>query len=194
MKRILILLGILALASCKPETYLGPLDSPLGNWKGVVSKYYFNGENVYEAPGCTYSAISFYKDSLCCIEGVKGAFKWTYSGDSLVVDTTVWKVTELSGRIMNLDYLGIIEKPAAEPDEEVAVTGDGSTDDETPIPTDPVTFAYQGQTIETDGSKYWYMNADGKTVPCFPLNETAEDGSETILCWWDTRSDYYNPF
>lgn len=175
MKRILILLGILAIASCEPKAYLGPLDNPLGNWKEVVSKYYFNGEYVYEAPGCTYSAISFYKDSLCCIEGIKGAFKWTYSGDSLVVDSTIWKVTDLSGRRMNLDYLGVVKKPAAD----VMVT---------------VTITYNGQSIETDGGKYWYTNADGKTVPCFPVNGTAEDGSETILCWWDTRSDYYNPF
>ena len=53
---------------------------------------------------------------------------------------------------------------------------------------------YNGKSIETDGEKYWYMNADGKTVPCFPVNGTAEDGSKTILCWWDTRSDGYNPF
>lgn len=177
MKRILILLGILAIASCKPEVYLGPLDSPLGNWKGMVSKYYFDGEYVYEAPGCTYSAISFYKDSLCCIEGVKGTFKWTYSGDSLVVDSTIWKVTDLSGKMMVMDYIGIVERPVTEPEEDAEVTS-----------------TYNGKSIETDGEKYWYMNADGKTVPCFPVNGTAEDGSKTILCWWDTRSDGYNPF
>ena len=131
MRRILILIGLIALASCKPEVYLGPLDSPVGNWQGVVSKYYFNGEYIYEAPGCTYSAISFYKDSLCCIEGIKGTFKWTFSEDSLVVDSTIWKVIDLSGRKMDLDYLGMIEKSVTIQEEDA--TNEGSQEPQEPI-------------------------------------------------------------
>ena len=188
MRKVLIFICFLAIAACKPEVYLGPLDSPIGNWKGVVSKYYFNGENVYEAPGCTYSAISFYKDSLCCIEGIKGTFKWTYSGDSLVVDSTIWKVTDLSGRKMDLDYLGMIEKSVTIQEEDV--TNEGSQEPQEPQ--EPI--EYKGQSIETDGKKHWYLNTEGESVPCFPVNGTAEDGSATIVCWWDTRSDSYKPF
>lgn len=177
MRKLLILIEILLLASCKPEVYLGPLDTPVGNWKSQASTYYFDGENVYENEQCTYSAISFYKDSLCCIEGVKGAFTWTLSNDSLVVDTLVWKVVEMTGANLKLDYLGIIEKPAAEPDEEVAVT-----------------FAYQGQTIETDGWTYWYVNDEDKQVRCWPVSEVGEDGEPIIVCWWDSRSDTYKQF
>ena len=187
MRKLLTSLTLLTLAACGPKTYLGPLDSPVGNWKEAVSKYYFNGENVYEAQSCTYSATSFYKDSLCCIQGVKGTFKWTYSGDSLVVDSTIWKVTDLSGRKMDLDYLGMIEKSVTNPDENVAAAGEETQEPQSPI-------EYKGKTIETDGQKHWYLNAEGRSVPCFPVNETAEDGSSTVVCWWDTRSDSYNPF
>ena len=58
MKRILILV-IVVLASCKPEVYLGPLESPVGNWRSSESIYYFNGEIVGQNNSCEYSAISF---------------------------------------------------------------------------------------------------------------------------------------
>ena len=178
MRRILILIGLIALASCKPEVYLGPLDSPVGNWQGVVSKYYFNGEYIYEAPGCTYSAISFYKDTLCCIEGIKGAFKWTYSSDSLIVDTTVWRVTELSGRMMNLEYLGTVGSNVS-----------NDVQDES-----QATYEYNETAIYSDGSKFWYKDAEGLAVSCFPIMGKAMDGSDSTICWWNTRSDFYNPF
>ena len=181
MRRILILIGLIALASCKPEVYLGPLDSPVGNWQGVVSKYYFNGEYIYEAPGCTYSAISFYKDTLCCIEGIKGAFKWTYSSDTLIVDTTVWRVAELTGRMMNLDYLGVIDKA----DEESETVSENSSTQ---------TYEYKETVIYGDGSKFWYKDAEGLAVSCFPIMGKAMDGSDSTICWWNTRSDFYNPF
>ena len=176
MKKLLILFSLLTLASCGPKTYLGPLDSPEGSWKGIVSKYYFNGEYVYEAPGCTYSAISFYADSLCCIEGIKGAFNWTYSSDSLVVDTTIWRAAELSGRLMTLEYIGVIENEDATPN------GNGIEADK-----------YNETVIYGDGSKYWYLDADGLMIPCFPVIGTASDGFDSTVCWWNTRSDYYNP-
>lgn len=170
------------MVSCKPEVYLGPLDSPLGNWKSEASKYYFNGENVYENSLCTYSAISFYKDSLCCIEGVKGAFVWTLENDNLVVDTLVWKVVEMTGANLALDYLGIVERIAEEP----AV----DPDKENP----QVTVIYKGRTIESDGWRYWYVNDKGKEVRCWPVSGSGEDGEEVIVCWWDSRSDTYRQF
>ena len=178
MKRVLILIGFLALAACKPATYLGPLDSPLGNWKETISKYYFNGEYVYESPGCTYSAISFYEDSLCCIEGIKGTFKWNYSSDSLIVDTTVWRVTELSGRMMNLDYLGVIKNIVS------GISEDESTAE----------YEYNETAIYSNGSEYWYKDAEGVNIACFPIIGKASDGSDSTICWWNTRSDYYKPF
>ena len=181
MRKFLILLGLISLASCKPEVYLGPLDSPIGNWWGVESRYYFNGDYVYEAPGCTYSAISFYKDSLCCIEGVKGAFQWSYSSDSLIVDTTVWRVSELSGRVMNLEYLGVIQQ--GEKDNDVNIENGNIK-----------TYEYKETIIYCDSLKYWYNDADGLAVACFPVIGKAKDGSDSTICWWNTRSDTYNPF
>ena len=181
MRRLLTLLAFLAIVACKPEVYLGPLDSPMGNWKSIESKYFFNGEHVYDTPVGTYSAISFYKDSLCCIEGKKGVFKWSYSADSLIVDSTIWRVTELSGKMMNLDFLKDIEK--ASPDTEVVSKEDT-----------PDTYEYKETVIYSDGSKYWYVSADGAKVPCFPIKEKTSDGTETTICWWNTRSDSYIPF
>lgn len=195
MKKYLIILGFIALASCKPEVYLGPLDSPLGNWKGQASEYYFAGENVYASDGCAYSAISFYKDSLCCIEGVKGVFRWTYSGDSLVVDSTIWKAVDLTGATMVLEHIGVIEKTIADTPAVTADTDDGSQPEITdPIPTDPLPVEYKGKTIERDGESYWYADSSGEHVRCWPVESFAEDGTVTVICWWDTRTDTYKPF
>ena len=48
MRRLLIIyaFAIAAFAACQPEAYTGPLDSPVGNWTGVRSEYFFNGEEV----------------------------------------------------------------------------------------------------------------------------------------------------
>ena len=195
MRKLLILLGILTLASCKPEVYLGPLDSPLGNWKSQASKYYFDGENVYENEECAYRAISFYKDSLCCIEGVKGAFRWTLDNDSLVVDTLAWKVVEMTGANLILDYLGIVEKTPEDTPTVTAETGDDSQPEVTdPTPADPLPVEYKGKTIETDGNSYWYAGSSGEQIRCWPVEGLDEDGKETIICWWDSRTDTYKQF
>ena len=105
---------------------------------------------------------------------------------------------DLSGRKMDLDYLGVIERPITKSDEGITVTEDyigdseGETTEGTQEPQE--TIEYKGKTIETDGKKYWYLNVKGESIPCFPVNGTAEDGSAIIVCWWDTRSDSYNPF
>ena len=39
-------------ASCKPDVYTGPLDSPVGNWMGIRSQYLFNGEQVADIDSC----------------------------------------------------------------------------------------------------------------------------------------------
>lgn len=199
MKKLLILFSLLIAGACSPKEYLGPLDSPQGNWKGQSSKYYFDGNEVLQNTECTYSAISFYPDSLCCIEGLKGAFEWTYSSDSLVVDTTVWKVVELSGARMVLDYLGIIETSKSEDSEatpspatETGNEGLPETGTESIAP-EPV--EYNGKIIHTEnGKSYWYTGTSGEKVPCWPVKTPSEDGTVTISCWWDTRTDTYQPF
>ena len=204
MKRLLILL-ILAVAACKPEVYLGELDSPLGNWKSVDSRYYFNGENVFEDSLCLYTAISFFKDSLCCIQGVKGTFRWTYDSGKMIVDSTEWMVVELTGKQMALDYLGRIARPLIEPSVPEEQTDDGTgegTDEGTEEGTDGDStteetlpaIEYRGRTIETDGSSYWYLSDSGQKTPCYPKEKKEEDGSVSVICWWDTRSDFYKPF
>ena len=188
MRKFWIISGIITLAACKPEVYLGPLDSPLGNWKAEMSEYYFDGENVYEAPGCTYSAISFYKDSLCCIEGVKGTFIWTYDADSLVIDSTAWRVIALTGQGMELDYIGQIE--TVEPP---LAASKSDNNDETTAGNES-TIEYMGRIIRAENGKFRYTNSEEVEISCFPLTGTAKDGTDSTLCWWDTRTDIYLPF
>ena len=92
MKKILFIIALGLLAACKPEAYVGPLDSPEGNWEGIGCDYYFNGELVGDADSSFYSAMTFYKEGLCCIEGVKGAFPYEYDPQThiLQVDSTYW--------------------------------------------------------------------------------------------------------
>lgn len=214
MKRIFIIIAALAafLAGCKPEIYTGPLDSPVGNWKSQESHYFFAGEEVYQDETGYYSAISIYRDTLCCIEGRKGTFKWKYSADSLIVDSTIWKVTELTGARMALDYLGRIERPASGNNPAVMPTADSGSDSgndsgsdsgqtgtvpegsNPPSGTENLPVEYKGKSIETDGKDHWYLDSEGKKVLCWKKVITKEDGSEEIVCWWDFRKDCYIPF
>ena len=120
MKKIyMILLALIAMyvASCEPEPYTGPLDSPVGNWEGTRSEYYFNGEKVAALDSCENTAISFYKQGLCCFEGVKGAFPYIYDNSQslLQIDSTLWKVEQLTGAEMVISYLYRILPPAVPP-------------------------------------------------------------------------------
>lgn len=147
MKRLAIILSVLLLAACKPDAYLGPLDSPVGNWEGYKGEFYFNGEKVAELDSCSIKAISFYKQGFCCIENVKGAFPYTYdhaSGD-LQIDSTRWNVTTLTGAEMVMKFIDRIlppepvvpEKPV-EPEgpSEPAGPGDTATPGEVETPED----------------------------------------------------------
>ena len=179
MKRFLA--GILTAASliaCKPETYTGPLDSPVGNWDGVKAEYYFNGEMVGEIENCQYSAISFYKDGLCCIEGVKGAFPYTYDDKylTLTVDNITWYVSQLTGTEMVLEY---IETTHPEGYEHVNVL-------ELPI-------EYNGRTINADKNGYYYEVNNGQTVDCNFYGSVDETGALVIDFWYDTHIDHFIP-
>lgn len=138
MKRFAIILSALLLAACKPDAYLGPLDSPVGNWEGYKGEFYFNGEKVAELDSCSIKAISFYKQGFCCIENVKGAFPYTYdhaSGD-LQIDSTRWNVTTLTGAEMVMKFIDRIlppepvvpEKPV-EPENPSEPAGPGDTEE-----------------------------------------------------------------
>ncbi len=186
--------------SCKPEVYLGPLDNPMGNWKSSESIYYFNGETVYQNNTCEYSAISFYRDSLCCIEGRKGIFNYYMSepGGTLTVDSLVWQIEELTGRFLKLSYLEDLRADASEngSSEESPDTDSSQTEEETDVQ-GPVQLPveYNGVTIESDGNGgYTYTGAAGKKFPCRYVSHTEEDGTVVIDCWFDFRLDTYRPF
>ena len=122
MKKILIYIACLAgflAVSCKPDAYTGPLDSPVGNWEGTRSQYLFNGEQVADIDSCETTAISFYKQGLCCIEGVKGAFAYTYDQKTgyLQIDNSLWQVITLTGAEVVMQYLYTAYPPEETPEE-----------------------------------------------------------------------------
>ena len=179
MKRILYVCIALALVSCKPEAYTGPLDSPVGNWKGVWSEFYFDSELVGDLSNvCEYSAISFYKDSLCCIEGVKGAFHYSFKEDLLVIDSTsVWSVDELYGDHMVIRHLKDLKPVTYKRFDYINV---------------PV--EYKGATIDTCRYGYFYLNEYNDTIQCRPISHMESDSTYTIDFWFDSRSDRYTSF
>lgn len=138
MKRLAIILSVLLLAACKPDAYLGPLDSPVGNWEGYKGEFYFNGEKVAELDSCSIKAISFYKQGFCCIENVKGAFPYTYDHacGNLQIDSTRWNVPTLTGAEMVMKFIDRIlppepvvpEKPV-EPEKPSEPAGPGDTEE-----------------------------------------------------------------
>jgi hypothetical protein len=182
MRRSIIFLGaVLALVSCKPEEYTGPLDSPVGSWDGVRTEYYFNGEEVGEADLCEWTAISFYKDGLCCIEGVKGSFPYTYehATGALSVDNTLWKVHTLTGAEMVIEYIETIFAESTEAEAEE---------------TEPEAFAeYKGISIYSDKNGYYYENSQQVKVYCKPSSYKNESGETIIEFWYDRHIDHFIP-
>ena len=124
---ILCLAGFMA-ASCKPDVYTGPLDSPVGNWMGIRSQYLFNGEQVADIDSCETTAISFYKQGLCCIEGKKGAFPYIYDHETgqLQIDNSLWQVLTLTGAEVVMQYLYTAYPPEETP--EAAPAAESSQD------------------------------------------------------------------
>lgn len=193
MKRFAFIFIALLIAACKPEAYLGPLDSPVGNWDGYKGEYYFNGEMVAELDSCVFQAISFYKQGYCCIEGVKGAFPFIYdsaSGD-LQIDSTLWNVPSLTGAEMILKFIDRIypaeiekcsedegqEDPKVTPDENGVI-----------LPAE-----YRGFTIEADKNGYYYTNASGKAIYCSFMGSKDASGTLVIDFWYDTHTNYFIP-
>lgn len=223
MKRFAIILSVLLLAACKPDAYLGPLDSPVGNWEGYKGEFYFNGEKVAELDSCSIKAISFYKQGFCCIENVKGAFPYTYdhaSGD-LQIDSTRWNVPTLTGAEMVMKFIDrilppepVVPEQPVEP-ENPGETGDAENPDDpedpeggdgSEVPEEPVEpevkpdangvilpAEYKGFTINADKNGYYYVNASGKTVYC--NFRGVKDASDVLAIdfWYDTTTSYFRP-
>lgn len=194
MKKILVILMLgIAAISCKPTPYLGPLDSPVGNWEGVKGQYRFNGEMVAELDSCVFSAISFYRQGYCCIEGMNGAFPFIYDNESgdLQIDSTLWSVKTLTGAEMVMDFVDRIypEAPETDPEED---TQEGQT---APDKNGVILPAeYKGFTIEADRNGYFYINDSGKTVYC-NFKGTKNDADSLIIdFWYDTHTNHFVSF
>ena len=144
MKRLLYIAFAFLAFSCKPAPYLGPLDSPVGNWDGYKGEYFFDGELVAELDSCEFKGISFYKQGFCCIEGVKGAFPFIYneSNGDLQIDSTLWSVPTLTGEGMVMKFVDRIYPPEPEPEPENPEGenpegGDEGSPEETPETEEP---------------------------------------------------------
>lgn len=207
MKKILYCtLLAFTLLSCKPDAYVGPLDSPLGNWDGIGCEYFFNGELVALADSAFYPAMTFYKEGLCCIEGMKGAFPYGYDPQTkiLQIDSLIWAVENLHTEDMTLKLMGRIYP--SHPDETVKSEEDGSTEGEEgegneggeqgPQPDSNgiiLPVEYKGFVISADENDYFYTDGNGNKIYCTPVGTIGTDGLMVITLWYDTRTDHYGP-
>lgn len=131
-----VIAALAAFAACQPEAYTGPLDYPEGSWDGIRSEYFFNGEKVADVDSCETLGVSFYKQGLCCFEGVKGAFPFKYDDLTryLQIDSSLWEVSVLTGAELVMTYLYTLYP--SEPEE--PETAEEPAEPETPEePTDP---------------------------------------------------------
>ncbi len=208
MKKIIIyivcLAGFLAV-SCKPDAYTGPLDSPVGNWEGVRSQYLFNGEQVADIDSCETTAISFYKQGLCCIEGKKGAFPYIYDQETghLQIDNSLWQVLTLTGAEVVMQYLYTAYPPEETPEvapasEETPETPDTPEEPEVPeVKPDAngviLPAEYNGFTISSNTNGYFYKNEADETVYCNFKGWKDESGTLIIDFWYDSHIDHFIP-
>lgn len=208
MKKIIIyivcLAGFLAV-SCKPDAYTGPLDSPVGNWEGIRSQYLFNGEQVADIDSCETTAISFYKQGLCCIEGKKGAFPYIYDQETghLQIDNTLWQVLTLTGAEVVMQYLYTAYPPEETPEvapasEETPETPDTPEEPEVPeVKPDAngviLPAEYNGFTISSNTNGYFYKNEADETVYCNFKGWKNEADSLIIDFWYDSHIDHFIP-
>lgn len=208
MKKIIIyivcLAGFLAV-SCKPDAYTGPLDSPVGNWEGIRSQYLFNGEQVADIDSCETTAISFYKQGLCCIEGKKGAFPYIYDQETghLQIDNSLWQVLTLTGAEVVMQYLYTAYPPEETPEvapasEETPETPDTPEEPEVPeVKPDAngviLPAEYNGFTIESNTNGYFYKNEADEIVYCNFKGWKDESGTLIIDFWYDSHIDHFIP-
>ena len=201
MRKLLIIFAfaISAFVACQPEVYTGPLDSPIGNWDGVRSEYFFNGEKVADLDSCETSAIAFYRQGQCCIENVKGAFPFTYDNDTryLQIDSTLWEVSVLTGAELVMTYLYTLYP--ADP----VKTSDSETPEEPTEPEVPevkpdengviLPAEFNGFEINANKNGYFYTNDSGETVYCNFKGWLDQDKNLIIDFWFDRHTDYFIP-
>ena len=208
MKKIIIyivcLAGFLAV-SCKPDAYTGPLDSPVGNWEGIRSQYLFNGEQVADIDSCETTAISFYKQGLCCIEGKKGAFPYIYDQETghLQIDNSLWHVLTLTGAEVVMQFLYTAYPPEETPEvapasEETPETPDTPEEPEIPeVKPDAngviLPAEYNGFTITSNTNGYFYKNEADEIVYCNFKGWKDESGTLIIDFWYDSHIDHFIP-
>ena len=133
-----VIAALAAFAACQPEAYTGPLDYPEGSWEGIRSEYFFNGEKVADVDSCETLGVSFYKQGLCCFEGVKGAFPFTYDNDIryLQIDSTLWEVSVMTGTELVMTYLYTLYPSEPETPETPEVASEEG--EEPVVPSEPV--------------------------------------------------------
>ena len=183
MKKVLpYLLLLVGAFACKPEAYTGPLDSPVGNWEGIQTEYYFNNEKVADVPTCEYSAITFYDKGVCCIENVQGVFEFTYDKTTreLLIDGREWHVETLTGEKM------VMETQVTE-----TTTKSEDSNEETEEELPPV-YDYKGITITMDEGGYYYMEGD-EVIYCNYVGGKDENGELVIDFWYDSHVDHFIP-
>ena len=208
MKKIIIYIACLAgflAVSCKPDAYTGPLDSPVGNWEGIRSQYLFNGEQVADIDSCETTAISFYKQGLCCIEGKKGAFPYIYDQETghLQIDNSLWQVLTLTGAEVVMQYLYTAYPPEETPEvapasEETPETPDTPEEPEVPeVKPDAngviLPAEYNGFTITSNTNGYFYKNEADEIVYCNFKGWKDESGTLIIDFWYDSHIDHFIP-
>jgi hypothetical protein len=210
-----------AFAACQPEAYTGPLDYPEGNWEGIRSEYFFNGEKVADVDSCETLGVSFYKQGLCCFEGVKGAFPFKYDDQTryLQIDSTLWEVSVLTGAELVMTYLYTLYPSEPETPEIASEEGEEPVEPSEPVdpsePTDPdnpeepvepevpevkpdkngviLPAEYNGCEISADKNGYFYINEASEKVYCKFKGWTDQDKTLIIDFWYDRHTDYFIP-
>ena len=210
-----VIAALAAFAACQPEAYTGPLDYPEGNWEGVRSEYLIKGEKVADDDSFETLGVSFYKQGLCCFEGVKGAFPYTYDNETkyLQIDSTLWEVSVLTGAELVMTYLyTLYPSEPEEPETPEVASEEGDEPVEPSEPTDPeepvepevpevkpdkngviLPAEYNGCEINADKNGYFYINEAGEKVYCKFKGWTDQDKTLIIDFWYDRHTDYFIP-
>ena len=216
-----VIAALAAFAACQPEAYTGPLDYPEGSWDGIRSEYFFNGEKVADVDSCETLGVSFYKQGLCCFEGVKGAFPFKYDDQTryLQIDSTLWEVSVLTGAELVMTYLYTLYPSEPETPEVASEEGEEPVEPSEPVdpsePTDPenpeepvepevpevkpdkngviLPAEYKGCEISADKNGYFYINEASEKVYCKFKGWTDENKTLIIDFWYDRHTDYFIP-
>ena len=201
-----VIAALAAFAACQPEAYTGPLDYPEGNWEGVRSEYFFNGEKVADVDSCETLGVSFYKQGLCCFEGVKGAFPFKYDDLTryLQIDSSLWEVSVLTGAELVMTYLYTLYPSEPETLEVASEEVEEPTDPEDPVePEVPevkpdkngvvLPAEYNGCEINADKNGYFYINEASEKVYCKFKGWTDENKTLIIDFWYDRHTDHFIP-